>query len=169
MAVKTPITEAGRIYRRFQSRDPEKICDGLGITILPCAFKKQKGAYKIIERNAFIFIKNDLDPVMRDIVLLHEIGHHLLHRDAALSTGGFHEFVLFDMRQNKMEYEANMFASEISLPDGEILEMIYNGYDVSQIAAAMHSDINLVALKVASLNSRGYKFREQEHKNTFLR
>ena len=43
-------------------------------------FAKQKGAYKVIERNRFIFIKKDLHPVMHDIVLLHEIGHDTLHR-----------------------------------------------------------------------------------------
>ena len=40
-----------------------------------------------------------------------------------------------------MEYEANIFASQISLPDDEILEYIESGYDIQQIARAMHSDI----------------------------
>lgn len=73
------------------------------------------------------------------------------------------------MRDHRMEYEANMFAAQIALPDEDILELIYNGYDVGQIARAMESDINLVALKVAELNSRGYSFREQEHRNDFLK
>ena len=49
-----------------------------------------------------------------------------------------------------MEYEANMFAAQVALPDEEILEYIYGGYDVGQIARAMCSDINLVALKAVS-------------------
>lgn len=68
-----------------------------------------------------------------------------------------------------MEYEANMFAAQIALPDEEILEYIYGGYDVGQIARAMSSDINLVALKVSELNTRGYRFREQEHRSDFLK
>lgn len=68
-----------------------------------------------------------------------------------------------------MEYEANMFAAQIALPDDEVLDYIYTGYDVGQIALAMRSDINLVALKVAELNTRGYRFREQEHRNDFLK
>jgi Zn-dependent peptidase ImmA (M78 family) len=68
-----------------------------------------------------------------------------------------------------MEYEANLFAAQIALPDDEILEYIHNGYDVEQTAQAMCSDVNLVALKVEDLNRRGYAFREQECDWRFLR
>ena len=51
----------------------------------------------------------------------------------------------------------------------DILEYIYGGYDVGQIARAMCSDINLVALKVSELNTRGYRFREQKHRSNFLK
>ena len=36
------------------------------------------------------------------------------------------------MANNRMEYEANLFASQISLPDDEILDYIYEGYDAAQ-------------------------------------
>ena len=106
---------------------------------------------------------------MHDIVLLHEIGHDCLHRSEAIKVGGLKEFNIFDMGDQRMEYEANMFAAQIALPDDEVLEYIYTGYDVGQIARAMRSDINLVALKVAELNTRGYRFREQEHRSDFLK
>ena len=43
-------------------------------------------------RNRFIFIKDDLHPVMERIVMLHEIGHDALHREEAVKAGGFKEF-----------------------------------------------------------------------------
>lgn len=58
------------------------------------------------------------------------------------------------MADRAMEYEANMFAAQVALPDEEILEYIMRGCDVAQIAQLMHSDINLVALKTAELNRR---------------
>ena len=73
------------------------------------------------------------------------------------------------MRDQRMEYEANMFAAQIALPDDVILEYIYGGYDVGQIARIMCSDINLVALKVSELNMQGHRFREQEHRSSFLK
>ena len=122
--------------------------------------------YKVIERNRYIFIKADLPPVTRNIVILHEIGHDVLHRKYAAQ---FQEFNIFDMANNRMEYEANLFASQISLPDDEILDYIYEGYDAAQISGMMESDINLVALKVSELIRRGYRFHGLEHKNDFLK
>lgn len=67
------------------------------------------------------------------------------------------------------QFEANVFAAQISLPDDDTLEMIYQGYDVGQIAKALQSDINLVTIKVSELTSRGYKFRGAEFNSKFLK
>ena len=146
------IARANAIVRDVGTRDPERIARELDIAIMEVPFEKQKGVYKVIKRNRFIFIKSDLHPVMRNIVLWHEIGHDQLHRKQA---SVFQEFSLFDMNNNVMEFEANTFAAQIGLPEDEILELIYNGCDASQIARAMKSDINLVALKVSELSRRG--------------
>lgn len=163
------VSAANRIFRKYETRRPERIAKDMGIMILPQPFKVQKGAYKVIERQPIIFIKQDLHPVVRDIVLAHEVGHHVLHRAEAIQFGGFQEFNLFDMRENRMEYDANMFAAQLMLPDDEITELIYQGMDVAQIARSMRSDINLVALKVAELKSRGHVLRAQEYRNNFLK
>ena len=120
-------------------------------------------------RNRFMFVKEDLHPVMENIVLLHELGHDSLHRDEATKAGGFKEFNIFDIRDSRMEYEANIFATQIALPDDDFLELAELGYDVQQIASAMHSDVNLVALKADTLISQGYRLRPQEHRNDFLK
>lgn len=163
------VKKANRLVNELGTRNPQTMARELGIEIIPLGFKRQRGAYKVLMRNRFIFIKSDLHPAMENIVLSHEIGHDILHRDEAIHAGGFKEFNIFDMRQNRMEYEANIFASQISLPDDEILEYIEQGFDIQQIARAMHSDINLVALKTDTLISQGYRLRPQEHKNDFLK
>ena len=106
---------------------------------------------------------------MENIVLLHEIGHDVLHRREAVKAGGFREFNIFDMRDIRMEYEANVFASQIALDDNEFLDYCERGYDIHQIALAMNSDINLVALKTDTLRACGYKFSKFEHRNDFLK
>ena len=163
------IQKANRIVRQCGTRNADRIANELGLIVMPRDFTRQKGAYMVIEQNRYIFINKNLHPVMHNIVLLHEIGHDCLHRSEAIKIGGLKEFNIFDMGDQRMEYEANMFAEQIALPDDEVLEYIYAGYDVGQIARAMRSDINLVALKVAELNTRGYRFREQEHRNDFLK
>lgn len=160
------VRRARRLVSQFNTRDAAELAAGLGVTIMPVSFVRQRGVYKVIERNPFIFIKADLDPVMREIVILHELGHHLLHRREATQ---FQEFNIFDMRNDRMEFEANLFAAEIALPDADILEYISQGYDASQIAKAMYSDINLVALKASDLNRRGYSFKELDRQDDFLK
>ena len=120
-----------------------------------------------MDRQPVIIVKEGLHPVTRSIVIAHELGHHVLHQKQIKELQFLQEFNIFDMTNKDMEYEANLFVSELLLPDEEVLEYVYQGYDVAEIASAMNSDINLVALKVSHLNNRGYNFREQEYRNRF--
>ena len=43
------------------------------------------------------------------------------------------------------------------------------GYTSEQIARAMYTDINLVALKVAHLAETGYDLRRIDHRSDFLK
>ena len=122
------VKRANRIYDMCETREPYKIAEQLGIEVLTYPFKCQKGAYKVIMRNRFIFIKKDLSHIMENIVLLHEIGHDTLYRNEAVKAGGFKEFDIFAMQDRKMEYEANIFVAQFSLPDDEFLEYCELGY-----------------------------------------
>lgn len=163
------VQKANSIVAQCRTRDPLRIARDLGIEVMYYPFNEQRGAYKVLMRNRFIFVKNDLHPVMENIVLLHELGHDALHREEATKVGGFKGFEIFNMRDNRMEYEANLFAAQISLSDEDFLELAERGYDTQQIARTLNSDINLVALKADTLISQGYRLRQQEHCNDFLR
>lgn len=163
------IDKANKLVSLCGTRDPHKIARELGVEVIYCPFDRQKGAYKVIMRNRFMFIKENLHPVMESIVLLHELGHDTLHRDEATQIGGFKEFNVFDMRGSRMEFEANVFASTVALPDDDFIELAERGYDTQQIARALSSDINLVAMKGDLLRYQGYNFRSQEYKRNFLK
>lgn len=163
------VQKANKLVRLCGTRDPFKIARELDIEVMPCNFNRQRGAYKVIARNRFIYLNENIHPTAQRIVLLHELGHDSLHRKEATKLGGFKEFNIFNMADNRMEYEANVFASQIELDDDEFLEYCERGYDVQQIARAMHSDINLIALKADTMISQGYRLRRQEHHNDFLR
>lgn len=160
------IHEADCVVERYETRNPERLAAYLGLIVMERPFKKQKGAYKCIKRTGYIFLKENLPEPMRSIVLLHEIGHHLLHRKQAEA---FQEFNLFDMAREPMEYEANLFAAQVMLPDNEMLDYIHQGYTAEKIAGFMNSDINLVAMKVADLSRRGYAFHVPDHRRNFLK
>ena len=56
------------------------------------------------------------------------------------------------------------------LDNEELLDYIYHyRYSAEEIARAMHTDINLVALKIAHLNELGYDLRPLEHRSNFLK
>lgn len=86
------IQKADNIVKQCGTRDPHRIARELGIDVLYYPFARQRGAYKVIMRNRFMFIKDNLHPVMEKIVLLHELGHDTLHTDEATKVGGFKEF-----------------------------------------------------------------------------
>ena len=148
-----------KLVKRCGSRDPFEIARQLGINVMLCEnFGSLKGMYRVIKRNRFIFLNNSLDENMLRIVCAHELGHDQLH-----------EFMLYDMK-SKPEYEANIVAAEILMDSDEVLRYIYEyGYTAEQIASAMSTDINLVALKVAHLATLGYNLHALEHKSNFLK
>ena len=158
-----------RLVKKCGSRNPFEIATDIGVEVLFCKdFGPLKGMYRVIKRNRFIFINKDLTDGMQRIVCAHELGHDQLHRQFA-KENPIQEFMLYDMR-SKPEYEANIVAAEILLDNEELLEYTYRfRYSAEEIAHAMNTDINLVALKIAHLNELGYDLRPIEHRSDFLK
>ena len=75
-----------RLIDRCGTRNPYRVAKELGINIIYRNFDKQRGAYKVILKNRFIFLKNGMHPVVEQIVLWHEIGHDRLFRLAISAT-----------------------------------------------------------------------------------
>lgn len=129
---------------------------------------KMKGMYTIIKRNRIIIINDNMPERMQQMVCAHELGHDALHRQFA-KDGGLREFMLYDMK-SRPEYEANMYAADLLLDDEEIMELAKCGYDMQQVAGMLNTDINLIGLKMASMNYRGFDLRIGiEPKSDFLR
>ncbi len=147
---------AGRLIKKYDTRDPFLICEAIGVEVFYADLGSLKGMYKYFKRNRFAVINENLGPYTKSLVCAHELGHDILHQDLARKVC-LQEFMLYDMK-NRPEYEANLFASEILLPDDKILTLAHDGYDIEQISKELCIDINLVSLKVASMNTRGYRF-----------
>lgn len=155
---KAHIYESAEKYIRcFGTRDPFAIADGLGIEVLfRNDFSKLKGLYRVVQRNRFIFLNDNLPEQVQTLVCAHELGHDAHHRGLA-DDSPFREYVLYSMN-TRPEYEANLFAASLLLPDNKVYEYSCEGYDVVQIAAMMNTDINLMLIKMGDMNTRGYSF-----------
>ena len=156
------------LIRKYDTRDPFSIAKALGIEIQWADhWKKLKGMYLVIKRTRIIQLNSNLDENMLRIVCAHEVGHDQLHRYLAKEKA-LQEFMLYDM-SSRPEYEANIFAASLLLDENDMLRMIYEDhYDAQQIACAMNSDINLVALKAAELKIRGHRLNPIDSKSNFL-
>ena len=149
-------TIAHELIAKFDTRDPFELCKAIGVEVFYADLGNLKGMYKYLKKNRFAVINENLDVYTRTLVCAHELGHDILHQDLAKKIC-LQEFMLYDMR-SRPEYEANLFASEILLPDEKIFTLAHGGHDVEQIAKELCTDVNLVAIKVASMNTRGYRF-----------
>ena len=161
-------TVAHELIKKYDTRDPFELCKAIGVEVFYADLGSLKGMYKYLKKNRFAVINERLDSYSKTLVCAHELGHDILHQGLAKRVC-LQEFMLYDMK-SRPEYEANLFASEILLPDDKILTLAHDGYDIEQIAKALSTDINLVAIKISSMNTRGYQFNNViDAKADFLR
>lgn len=168
MFADTICKKASELVKRFNTRDPFEIANEVGIKVIPMyELDKLKGMYSVIKRNRIIILNGNLLERTQKTVCAHELGHDMLHREFA-KQNALKEFMLYDMK-NRPEYEANIFAADLLLDDDEVYSLAKDGYDMEQVAAILHTDINLMGLKMANMNYRGYDFRIGiEPKHNFL-
>jgi len=115
--------------------------------------------YKYFKRNRFAAINEKLDPFTQELVCVHELGHDILHLDLVRKVC-LQEFMLYVMKI-RPEYNANLFASGILLPDDRILDFVHEVYDIEQISRELCTDISLVVLKyVFSINCTHSKYEQ---------
>lgn len=148
---------AQSLIKQHGTRDPFELASALNVHVeYNYNLKECKGLYLQVLGNTFVYLNGNLDEPIRRVVLAHELGHDLLHREIA--KVGIQEFSLYDM-QNRVEYEANLFAADFLLSDKEVLTYAKEQYDVPQIAGLLYTDMNLVLVKMYSMAQRGYNVR----------
>lgn len=102
-----------------------------------------------------VVINSRIHSAVQRILLAHELGHAVLHREIALLRG-FQEFELFDAT-DPTEYEANLFAAELLIEDDELLNLI-NDEDKSffSIARELFVPAELLDFKLRVMKRKGY-------------
>ena len=161
-------TVAQELIIKYDTRDPFELCKAIGVEVFYADLGSLKGMYKYLKKNRFAVINENLDSFTKRLVCAHELGHDILHQNLAKQVC-LQEFMLYDMK-SRPEFEANLFASEILLSDDNILILAHEGLDIEQISKELCTDINLIALKVSSMNTRGYRFNNTiDAKSDFLR
>lgn len=172
------VSIANKLIERFNTRDPYELAECLEINVFnneefefehgQYKLKKTPGIYITDETSKFAIINADLSKQLQKVVLSHELGHDQLH--CLLRTVA--EFLENNYNNNscRQEYEANIFAATILLPDDEVLEdIVVYGYDANQLASKYNVDVGLMSLKLEAMITCGYKLRPVPTNHNFLK
>ncbi len=145
------------LIKRCGTRDATAICNELDIILcynpMGSAESGCKGFFAVFYGESCITINNRLPDKPARLILAHELGHAVLHREHAINST-LADFSAFDPT-NILEREANLFAAELLVEDDEILHLINLGYDQPEIAATLEVTPELVAYKFELLYDKG--------------
>ncbi|MBP3854897.1 MAG: ImmA/IrrE family metallo-endopeptidase [Ruminiclostridium sp.] len=143
-----------KLVRENRTNDPFSLARGLGIDVDFAGLGELKGFYIVYKTGRYIVLNNYLDEHLARIVLAHEIGHDVLHRDIAMN-GGLGENSFFDMTA-KPEREANIFAAELLISDNDLIELGERGCTVEDAAKELGVHSQIAMIKARSMEERGY-------------
>lgn len=132
-------------YRRaYETSDPWKIAEALGIHIAILPLGNSLGYYRCLKRIHWIFINEDImhDEALVKVVMAHELGHAVLHREENCCFMA-HKTLLLTSR---IEREANLFAAELLISDDMLHE--FSGYTQEQFSSCIGYPKELVELRL---------------------
>ena len=142
------------LVQKHGTHNPFELAEAEGISLRFCPeFQSLKGMYKVILNQRFIFLNGNLKRREAKQVLAHELGHDMLHREMAKDSIVQDHFIL-DMTL-KPEYEANLFAAQLLLPDEKVLSLIKGGITKEEMARKLSVSPLFVDLKIQILEKRG--------------
>lgn len=158
MLVENIKREVIRLKAKYQTDDPFELCGAMDIMVrkMPMGTHEAscKGFFMVNSRCKTAVINNDLPSHIQRIILPHELGHGVLHSSPAVRT--FHEFSLFD-ETDRLEYEANIFASEFLLTDSDVLDALADRMDFFHTASMLEVPPELFDFKLRLLRKQGYQ------------
>ena len=128
--------------KKYQTRNPFEICREKNIDIVYSDLEDDvRGIYQYYKRKRIIHLNANLSKVEQRGVLAHELGHVDMHQDYNCI---FLARFTYSTR-DKYECQANVYASELLLPDKPSRD--YWDYSYEQLAIVYGVPIELVMLK----------------------
>ena len=156
------ISEAvAKLKKKYDERDPFRLCRAMGIILIFQAMGKDPDAVKgfFLESNRIrtITVNSDLPKVIQRIIVAHEICHAEFHRKSGIHA--FHDVGLFD-QNGEFEKDANLFAAEYLLEDKEVLDALNQDTTFFSAAATLLVPAELLDFKFRVMKWKGYKMVE---------
>lgn len=156
------ISEAvARLVKKYDERDPFRLCRVMGIKLLfqPLGNDPDsiKGFFLECKRIRTITVNSDLPEVIQRIIVAHELCHANCHRKSGIHA--FHDVAMFD-QTSTLEKDANLFAAELLLEDQKVLEALNQDTTFFTAAASLFVPAELLDFKFRVMKWKGYKLIE---------
>jgi Zn-dependent peptidase ImmA (M78 family) len=135
---------ADELARRFQTRNPFEIIQGLNVILLFVPLIDTKAFYQYFQRNNIIYIDENLSRKEQIFECAHEMGHMFLHKNA--------NTIFMDSRTmlntNRYEKEADTFAIDLLISDDILTE--YQEYNIERLSRLLEYEKRLIELRLNS-------------------
>ena len=133
-----------RLTKKFQSRKPFEIIQGLNTILVFVPLVDTKAFYQYFQRNNIIYIDENLSKSEQAFECAHEMGHMFLHKKA--------NAIFMDTRTsfntNKYEMEADTFAMNLLISDATIKE--HKECNAEQLSRLLGYEKRLIDLRLKS-------------------
>lgn len=128
------------------TNDPRRIAEFLGIHIVIMPLGNAAGYYKYMKRIRWIFINEDIidDEAYFCVVMAHELGHALLHKNENCTFMAKHTL----LSTSRIEQEANQFAAQLLITDDLLQE--YAGCTQDQFCSATGYPSKIIEFRLIS-------------------
>lgn len=107
-----------QLCKKYKTRNPYELVNEMGIILqYGEGMDNVRGFYLYANRIKLICIGNNMPEYMEKFVVAHELGHAVMHKH---SSAPFLQTTLFSV--DKLEMEANKFATELVITDEVLFE-----------------------------------------------
>lgn len=149
--------KAATVIKKYDETEPLRLCRAMGIIDIyrPMGLDEGccKGFYISQSRMQAIVINSDLPRILQRVIMAHELGHAVLHKNMD-SLRAFHDFSMFD-ESTVYEYEANIFAAELLLPDEKVKNVLDDGASFFAAASMLNVPPEMLDFKFRTLRAKG--------------
>lgn len=155
MTIDVISKEVARIQKKYSTKNLYALCRAIKIklVLIPMGRKACMGFYLLHSRTQLIVINSDLPEKLQRIILVHEVGHAVLHRHISKT---FQDFVLFE-EASYYEYEANIFTAEFLIADDDVLDLLTEDLSFFGIASRLNVPPELLDFKFRIMKRKGHE------------
>ena len=136
---------AERLVDKHGTRDPFRIAEELGYTIIHTPLVGVRGFYQYLKRCHIIYLDSELDEATARFVCGHELGHSILHRGLNRIFMDTRTFIV----TGRYETEANQFSVDLIYSDEELQPFLSRSYECA--AAYMGVSNELAAYRMGEV------------------